>query len=65
MPTLERLPMVELIRTMSALLVPEPPARMGATCPACGSTNSHRVEVKNGDVVVRVYFACNDCGNVW
>lgn len=39
--------------------------RMGATCPSCGSTNTHRVEVRDNGKVVRVYFECAPCGNVW
>lgn len=39
--------------------------RMGATCPNCGSTNTHVVKVESGGVVVRTYFACSACGNVW
>lgn len=40
-------------------------ANMGATCPSCGSTNTRRVEVYKDGKLVRTYFACNDCGNVW
>jgi transposase-like protein len=40
-------------------------ANMGATCPSCGSTNTHVVQVKDGGVVVRTYFECNSCGFVW
>jgi transposase-like protein len=40
-------------------------ANMGATCPSCGSTNTHTVKVESGGVVVRTYFECNNCGNVW
>lgn len=41
------------------------PLVMGATCPLCGSTNTQRLEVTDNGRVVRVYFECNDCGNVW
>lgn len=37
----------------------------GATCPSCGSTNTYKIQVKDGDKVVRTYFECRDCGNVW
>ncbi len=40
-------------------------ANAGAVCPSCGSTNTHRVQVESGGVVVKTYFECNDCGNVW
>lgn len=40
-------------------------ANMGGTCPSCGSTDTHRVQVMVGDKVVRTYFECNKCGNVW
>lgn len=40
-------------------------ANAGGTCPACGSTNTHKIKVESGGVVVRTYFECNDCGHVW
>lgn len=52
---------------MTAATLERPPdtPQMSATCPRCGSTNTHRVQVKDGGKVVRVYFECLDCGNVW
>lgn len=53
------------ISPIVVLTCPDNPARMGATCPSCGSTNSHVVQVKDGDRVVKTYFECGNCGNVW
>lgn len=48
-----------------ALSLLERYANSGATCPSCGSTNTHTVRVESGGVVVRTYFECGSCGNVW
>lgn len=38
----------------------------GATCPDCGEANSIRIEVTDEEGnIVRVYFECQNCGNVW
>lgn len=41
------------------------PLQMGATCPNCGSTNTHRLKIEKNGKVVQTLFECNDCGNVW